>query len=130
MNIEDALRRKLLANTAIAAAIGDRMFVLEAPQGVTGSYVVYLIVSEQGIYSQTDHCDEIVIQYSVFAEKYADARAITKLIRKELDEFWGELEDLYVASIRFDGQGANEREKDSRKAHISYDFRIILNKSL
>ncbi|GAB3511692.1 DUF3168 domain-containing protein [Emticicia fontis] len=127
--IEDALRNKLLSNSALSALIGDRIYVLQAPQGVQGNYVVYLIVSEQGVYTATDHCDEIIIQYSCFAEKYADARLMAKTIRAELDNFYGELEGLFVVSIRFDGRGANEREKDSRKAHVSYDFRIILNKS-
>ena len=48
------------------------MYVNEAPQGITGSYVVYLLVSETPIHTNTDVTDELTIQYSVFADKYAD----------------------------------------------------------
>jgi len=126
--IEDALRTKLLSVTAITDLIGQRMYVLQAPQGVEVPYVVYLVVSITPEY--TAHCiqDNVVLQYSVFAATYAQARTIANLIRTELEPFYGEIEGVSVTAIRFDGLGASEREKQSQLAHISYDFKIILNK--
>lgn len=125
--IEDKMRDRLLANNALTAKIGQNIYVNEAPQGVTGSYVVYLLVSETPIHTNTDVTDELTIQYSVFADKYADARSIAKIIRDDLDRFTGTLGGISVAEIIFDSMGVSMKEKDSRKAHISYDFRITLN---
>lgn len=125
--IEDKMRDRLLANAALTAKIGQNMYVNEAPQGLTGSYVVYLLVSETPIHTNTDVTDELTIQYSVFADKYADARSIAKIIRDDLDRFTGNLGGISVAEIIFDSMGVSVKEKDSRKAHISYDFRITLN---
>lgn len=125
--IEDKIRDRLLTNTALTAKIGQNIFVNEAPQGLTGSYVVYLLVSEIPIHTNTDVSDELIIQYSVFADRYADARGIAKVIRDDLDRFTGNLGGISVAEIIFDSMGVSVKEKDSRKAHISYDFRITLN---
>ena len=128
MELEDALRAKLLSNTAITDLIGQRMYVLQAPQAVEVPYVVYLVVAITPEY--TAHCiqENVLIQYSVFAQTYAQARTIANLIRTDLEPFYGNLEGLSITAIRFDGIGASEREKESQLAHISYDFKIILNK--
>ena len=125
--IEDKMRDRLLANSALTAKIGQNIYVNEAPQGVTGSYVVYFLVTETPIHTNTDVTDELTIQYSVFADRYIDARSIAKIIRDDLDRFTGTLGGISVAEIIFDSMGVSMKEKDSRKAHISYDFRITLN---
>ena len=127
MELEDALRTRLLADTAIAALIGERMYVLQAPQGVEVPYVVYLVVTTSPTYGQGCISDETVIQYSVFAQSYGQARTIAKLIRASLENFGGAIEGVSIGCIKFDGIGVSEREKESQLAHISYDFRIILN---
>lgn len=125
--IEDALRTKLLANSQIAALIADRMYVLQAPQAVSTPYVVYFVVSNQPIYSVNSINDDIIIQYSVFAPTYAQSRTIANLIRTDLDNYFGTLSGISIATIQFNGIGVQEKEKESQLAHISYDFRIILN---
>lgn len=125
--IEDKLREKLLLNTSLTNYIGQKMYVNEAPQETEGSYVVYLVVARTPIHTNTDVTDEVLIQYSVFADKYVDARAIANIIRQDLDRYYGVLGGISVAEILFDGMGISQKEKDSRKAHISYDFRIQLN---
>lgn len=127
--LEDALRTRLLADSAIASLINDRMFVNEAPQGVVSPYVVYTVVSLMPQYGTSCVYDEMIMQYSCFADKYADARSVANAIRNNIGRFSGTIGSFYVPKIRFHSQGANEKEKDSRKAHISYDFEIILNKS-
>jgi len=126
--IEDALRTKLLANTEISALIGERMYVLQAPQAVEVPYVVYFVVSSMPDYYSGCIQEDVTIQYSVFAQTYAQARTIANLIRAELEPFYGEIEGISVTVIRFDGIGASEREKESQLAHISYDFKIKINK--
>lgn len=126
--LEDALRTRLLADSAIANLINDRMFVNEAPQGVNKPYVVYTVISLMPQYGTSCVYDEMTIQYSCFAEKYADARSVVNAIRNNIGRFSGAIGSFYVPKIRFHSQGANEKEKDSRLAHISYDFEIILNK--
>lgn len=125
--IEDKLREKLLLNTFLTNYIGQKMYINEAPQETEGSYVVYLVVARTPIHTNTDVTDEVLIQYSVFADKYVDARAIANIIRQDLDRYYGVLGGISVAEILFDGMGISQKEKDSRKAHISYDFRIQLN---
>lgn len=125
--IEDKLREKLLINTSLTNYIGQKMYINEAPQETEGSYVVYLVVARTPIHTNTDVTDEVLIQYSVFADKYVDARAIANIIRQDLDRYYGVLGGISVAEILFDGMGISQKEKDSRKAHISYDFRIQLN---
>jgi hypothetical protein len=125
--IEDALRTRLLTVSAISNLIGQRMYVLQAPQAIEKPYVVYLVISTQPTYAQGCISDETVIQYSVFATTYAQARTIANLIRTNLENVGGDIGGVSVGCIKFDGLGASEREKESQLAHISYDFRIILN---
>lgn len=125
--IEDALRERLLADTSISTIIADRMYVLQAPQGVIKPYVVYLIASEIPNYTVGCVNDDLIIQYSVFSPSYAQARSIAKAIRANLENAHGTIGGISVSSIRYDGQGVNKRETDSQLVHISYDFRIILN---
>lgn len=125
--IEDKLRAKLLANTQLAALVGDRIFVLQAPQGVETPYVVYSIISNNPVYTIGCVNDKPVIQYSVFSQHYSQARTIQNLIRSEIDNYHGTLDGVSVASIQCNGLGINEREKDSQLVHISYDYQIHLN---
>jgi hypothetical protein len=126
--IEDALRTKLLLNTTLTGLVADRIYVNEAPQGGAKPYVVYTVITIEPIY--TAHCiqDEVTIQYSVFAERYASARTIVNVIRTDLERFSGVLSGISVLNIDFAGVGASEKEKDSRLAHISYDFKTTINK--
>lgn len=125
--IEDALRSRLLADSSISAIIADRMYVLQAPQGINTPYVVYLIASETPIYTVGCVADELIIQYSVFSTTYNQAQSIAKAIRANLENAHGIIGGVDVSSIRYEGTGANKREEDSQLVHISYDFRIILN---
>ena len=126
--IEDALRTRLLAVTEIADLIGERMYVNQAPQGEPSPYVVYLVVDNTPEY--TAHCiqDNVIIQYSVFANTYSQARTIANLIRENLEPIFGMIDNISVTAIRFNGLGVSEKEKISQLSHISYDFKIIINK--
>lgn len=126
--IEDALRDKLISNTSLFEVVADRIYVNEAPQGCETPYIVYTIISIQPTYAA--HCilDDVTIQYSVFAQKYGVARTAANLVRAELERFSGVLDELYVVNIDFSGLGVSQKEKDSRLAHISYDFKITINK--
>lgn len=126
--IEDALRTKLLLNTTLTGLVGDRIYVNEAPQSGAKPYIVYTVITIEPIYSARCVLDEVTIQYSVFAERYGSARTIANLIRTDLERFNGLLSGISVVNIDFAGLGASEKEKDSRLAHISYDFKITINK--
>jgi len=126
--IEDALRTKLLLNTTLTGLVADRIYVNEAPQSGAKPYIVYTVITIEPIYSARCVLDEVTIQYSVFAERYGQARSIVNLIRTDLERFNGLLSGISVVNIDFAGLGASEKEKDSRLAHISYDFKITINK--
>jgi hypothetical protein len=126
--IEDALRTKLLLNTTLTGLVADRIYVNEAPQSGAKPYIVYTVITIEPIYSARCVLDEVTIQYSVFAERYGQARTIVNLIRTDLERFNGLLSGISVVNIDFAGLGASEKEKDSRLAHISYDFKITINK--
>lgn len=126
--IEDALRTKLLLNTSLTGLVADRIYVNEAPQAGPKPYIVYTVITIEPIYGARCVLDEVTIQYSVFAERYGSARTIVNLIRTDLERFNGLLSGISVVNIDFAGLGASEKEKDSRLAHISYDFKITINK--
>lgn len=126
--IEDVLRTKLLLNTTLTGLVADRIYVNEAPQSGAKPYIVYTVITIEPIYSARCVLDEVTIQYSVFAERYGQARTIVNLIRTDLERFNGLLSGISVVNIDFAGLGASEKEKDSRLAHISYDFKITINK--
>lgn len=128
MTLEEALRSKLLSNSTLYALVGDNIFPNEARQGLEGNYIVYVMASLVPNYTASKLYDDIVIQFSCFSDLYTTARQIAELVRVELGKFSGTIEGVKIPMILFENQGVSERQTDSRKAHVSYDFRIFLNK--
>ena len=68
--IEGALRTYLRANTNISALLGDRIYIVEAPQGVVEPYAIIFMVSSNS--------DSITLCYNDGAEPRFQINIFTK----------------------------------------------------
>jgi hypothetical protein len=122
MSIEEAIRKKLIANNDLKAKIGERIYILKLPQNPTFPAVVYFKVS-----NPRHHDIDVAyprFQFSIFAEKYSEAKEISDLIRgllqREKGVFYGMpvIQGVYLNEVDF-------YENDSELYHIASDYKII-----
>ena len=95
-------RTYLLTNTAIKAIVGDRIYPGIAPEGTTGTFVVYerdsyvVEMSKFGIYKQ-----EACIAYEVVSDEYDEGQALAVLILETLQGRHDGLEFEVVDSAEY-----------------------------
>ncbi len=92
MAIGAALRTFLLADAAIAVAIGARIYPVQLPQGTNQVSVRYTIVSGQRVHATPQGAMGLSgprIQIDVYGPAYAEVHNVAELIRKRLDGYRG-----------------------------------------
>lgn len=90
-DLRPALRAFLLADGAIAAVVGTRVYPLRMPQGETQASIVYTRVSGEGDYTMQGPTGYARprIQIDAWASSANAAVALSNLIRDRLDGFRG-----------------------------------------
>ena len=88
MIIEHAIRSHLLAQSALVALIGQKLYYVTAPQTVDDPYVVFFKVSAVPEYSLTGHSKLINarFQFSIFASTYLMTKQIAAQIQLALQD--------------------------------------------
>jgi len=99
--IQATLRTWLLDDPAVAGLIGERLYPLRAPQGVTAPYVVYEVESSEHWPSlQGDlTLKRIGVWYRCFAAGYAAANEVAEKIKSRLVAAPGQatgIEDVHI----------------------------------
>lgn len=89
----------LLANAAVVALVGERIYPLRAPQGTKYPYVLYQVVSgNPDTSAQCELPDTARVQLSLFCETYPSVAQVHKACRAALNG-----QEVGSVSILFDG---------------------------
>lgn len=90
MTIEAAIRQYLLANPNIMALIAGRLYPMVLPQPPTLPAVTYSRVSRSAVRDLTGVAYWISrFQFSCWAKKYGDAKAVAQAVRQALEDYVG-----------------------------------------
>jgi len=109
-DIRPALRAFLLADPAIAAAVGDRVYPLKMPQGVDAPSIVYQRISGQGDYHMqgASGLNRPRIQVGAWAQSIDTAAANALLVKNRLSGYQGNMGSgailVYVQAVFFDSE--------------------------
>jgi hypothetical protein len=100
--IENAIRARLLADSAVAAIVSTRVYYLEAPQNVTKPYVVFFDVSDPdknwkvGVDGSNPRFQVESIDDNT---SLTNVKALDKAVRASLRDFKGSMDGINVNYI-------------------------------
>lgn len=128
MLIEQAILTALFANASVKGVVADRIYYVQAPQGVTAPYVVFFKVSGPRVHSH-DGASGLAhprFQFSCFAKTYAAAKQIAGYIQTVLQGYSGTLGGTGGVTVRgcFYENETDLYEPDTGLFHIALDFYI------
>ncbi len=128
MQIEQAIKKELMAASGVTGLISTRLYYVRAPQNVTKPYVVFFKVSSPREYSH-DGASELArprFQFSCFATTYYEAKQITEAIRVTIEAFSGIMGGdggVEVGSC-FCINESDIYEEDTQLFHVAVDYLI------
>jgi len=128
MQIEQAIKKELMAASGVTDLIGERLYYVRAPQDVTKPYVVFFKVSGSREYSH-DGASELAnprFQFSCFATTYYEAKQTVNAIRVAIEAFSGTMGGdggVEVGSC-FCINESDIYEEDTRLFHVAVDYLI------
>lgn len=133
MEIEDAFTAHLLAQTNLTALIDRRLFPEEIPQGTKLPAVSFIKISDikDHTYSGQSKLEQPMFQFTVFASKKSEARAISNQIKNTLCDYTGTIGGIFVQYIRLENELSNlEKSPDGiiKVYTESLEFEINFNK--
>jgi hypothetical protein len=115
-DIRVGLRGFVLANGAVAALVGTRMYPGKLPQGVTGASLVYNEISGQG-----DHHNEgasglvsVRMQIGAWAPTADAAHALFLAVKEAIDGYRGPMGNVDVQGVFIDSW----RDIDDTEANL------------
>lgn len=81
----------VLADAAIAAVVGDRLFPEVVPEGVRAASIVYTLVSENQSYTMKARSSLVNPRYQIdcWAPERDDALALANLVKERIDGYRG-----------------------------------------
>jgi len=129
MIIEHAIRSHLLAQSALVALIGQKLYYVTAPQTVDDPYVVFFKVSAVPEYSLTGHSKLINarFQFSIFANTYLMTKQIGAQIQLALQD---KCNQVIGGGVNVSVQFENEQdlyEAESGLFHCPVEYFIQYN---
>ncbi len=106
MDITEALRAYLLAAPAVAALVGERVFVTVAPQEAEKPLVVLRKVSGARVYSQSGDSGLAWprVEITARAERAADAIAVATAVRQAISGYRGMMGAVNVQAVFVDSE--------------------------
>lgn len=106
MEIEEALVAYLLADSALAALIGAKIYPDEIPQGVTYPAVFYLDISSVPLHTLVGQSviDRPSKQFTVYASTKASAKAVANRLKALLSDYQGTLSGLEIQKIELQNE--------------------------
>ena len=98
---------ELKANSAITAAVGDKIFPFVAKEGTLFPFVVYTRQNVDCNYCKDgNHSDTVSVQISVYTDTYEEGLNIANMVRSTLE--WRTIitpDNTIIKSIVLDGVG-------------------------
>lgn len=122
------LRAHLLADPAIAAIVGDRIYPVHLPQGMRAASVVYNRISEIEVTTNTGPSALVStrFQFDAVSASVDEAAALADAVKERLGGFAGAITYtggvLNVRGILFDNGRDAELEADLDMYQVSRDF--------
>jgi hypothetical protein len=131
MYVEHALLKHLLAQTALAALVGERIYYVSAPQDVQTPYIIFFKVSatRERSLTGTSHFVNSRFQFSIFSETYYEAKQIAGQIQLALQDKNNEIiggESGVRVSIQYDNE-QDVYESESGLYHIPVEYLVDYN---
>lgn len=125
MSLETALRAYVLADPAIAAAVGQRMYPRRLPQGPTLPALVYLRVDTRREHDMDgpDGLPRPRVQVTAWAANVQAATELAALVRVRLDGYRGAWGDVTVGSCLCVGERDLDDPETGRSA-VAQDYMI------
>lgn len=124
MSIGPSLRTFLLADTAIAALVGTRMYPVQLPQGTSQASIRYQHISGQRPIASPSGPLKLSgprVQIDAWAPTYAEAESLAELIKTRLNGYRGAMGATTVQGAFF----SDERdgwEPESKLYFLSRDY--------
>lgn len=120
--LETKLRSFILEHQEITEIIGNRFYPGWIPENATMPSVAYMTISKPS------HHDIDVsyprMQFSIFSERYIQAKEIANLLKDKLNRFKGMFGDTSILQIAYQNE-YDLYEEDTGLYHIAIDFKII-----
>ncbi len=109
MSAEAAVRALLIADAAVGAAVGTKVFPIEAPQDTAYPYVTYQLISDPaaGVMGGPSGYHDAHIQITAWATGYEAARALASKCRVALDAKHGNYGGVNVNGILCTNRGTD-----------------------
>jgi len=131
MYVEHALLKHLLAQSALAALVGEKIYYVNAPQEVASPYVVFFKVSavRETSLTGTSHLVNSRFQFSIFSETYYQAKQIAEQIQLALQDKNNEVIGG-TGGVRVSIQYDNEQDlydPETGFYHIPVEYLIYYN---
>jgi hypothetical protein len=131
MYVEHALLKHLIAQTALTALVGERIYYVNAPQDVETPYIVFFKVSatRERSLTGTSHLVTSRFQFSIFSETYYEAKQIAEQIQLALQDKNNEIIGG-TGGVRVSIQYDNEQdlyESEAGLYHIPVEYLIDYN---
>lgn len=88
MSIEEIVYLATQGNAPLTAIVGDRVFPAKAPAGAAKPYVTFSRVSTvpTPVHDGISALDDVLIQFSCWADTYAGAHDLAVAVRAALDD--------------------------------------------
>jgi len=125
VSLETALRAYVLADPAIAAAVGQRMYPRRLPQGPTLPALVYLRVDTRREHDMDgpDGLPRPRVQVTAWGANVQAATELAALVRVRLDGYRGAWGDVTVGSCLCVGERDLDDPETGRSA-VAQDYMI------
>lgn len=124
MTIESAIRQYLIAQPAVNNLIAGRLYPMVLPQPPTLPAATYQRVSRSAVRDLTGVAYWVSrFQFSCWAERYADAKAVAQAIREALEDYVGTMGTFKI----LDSTTVNEidlSQPDTGLYHVPVDVLV------
>ena len=128
MDIETALVTHILADPAIVAVIGNRLYPLAIPQGGEVPAIVYQRVSSpRTLTLDGDSVNSPRIQFSCYAETFGQAKQLAMRLYESLDCFSGVLGNKTKAAALM-ADNRDDYEPETGRYRCGVDFFVLYTK--
>jgi len=125
--MQENLVALLLADTAIAAKCGTRIYWLERPQGSIAPAIVLNIVSRRNRYTMSGPEAQKMtrVQADIFGATYGDTEMTARALVQKMDGFKGQQGTTEFAAVFLDGR-RDQREAGTNDAERLFRVSIDL----
>lgn len=133
MEFDEAFMAYLLAQSALTALVGNRVYYDDEPQNSDLPCVVIIYVSDVLLHTMDgqSETEQPMIQLTAKAETRKQARAVSKQIEAALCDYVGTMSGLTVQYITLENRlpGKEVSSDGLREVHlVDLEFQIIFNK--